>query len=106
MSKETNQEDKVKEITPEELKKRREGIIKHYKDQISVLTLQLDYEKLLADIEQARAKRMEMIIRQAQMQAGPPEEEPETDVAERDPQPVQEAAPIQEEKKERKLKVT
>jgi len=81
MTEETPQPEE-KKLTPEELKKRRDEISKHYKDQISVLTLQLDYENLLANIEQARAKRLEMIIRQAQMQAPPeaePQEEPEED---------------------------
>jgi len=85
---ESIQEDAPKQLSPEELAEKRKIMKKNYQDQISILTLQLDYEKLLADIEQARAKRMEMIIRQAQMSAGP-----EADSEQ--PQP---------EKRERKLK--
>jgi hypothetical protein len=103
MSKEINKDAPKPELTPEQLKKRREDITKNYKDQIAVLTHQLEYENLLANIEQARAKRMEMVIRQAQMSA-PPEEVLEEEVLERNPVDPQEVAPS-EEKKERKLKV-
>ena len=82
---ESIQEDAPKQLSPEELAEKRKIMKKNYQDQISILTLQLDYEKLLADIEQARAKRMEMIIRQAQMSAGPEaaSEAPESEKKER-----------------------
>lgn len=91
-----NQEEKQesKPMTQEELAAQRKNVIKHYNNQIEVLKIQSQYEQLLAEIEMHRAKRMEMIIRQAQMAAGPQEEEPETE-----PQQEPEEAP-----KERKLK--
>ena len=91
-----NQEEKQesKPMTQEELAAQRKNVIKHYNNQIEVLKIQSQYEQLLAEIEMHRAKRMEMIIRQAQMAAGPQEEEPETE-----PQQEPKEAP-----KERKLK--
>jgi uncharacterized membrane-anchored protein YhcB (DUF1043 family) len=95
-----NQEEKQesKSMTQEELTAQRKNVIKHYNNQIEVLKIQSQYEQLLAEIEMHRAKRMEMIIRQAQMAAGPQQEEPETD-----PESEQEE-PLQEAPKERKLK--
>ena len=101
-----NQEEKQesKSMTQEELTAQRKNVIKHYNNQIEVLKIQSQYEQLLAEIEMHRAKRMEMIIRQAQMAAGPQQEEPETDPeSETDPEPEQEE-PLQEAPKERKLK--
>lgn len=95
-----NQEEKQesKPMTQEELTAQRKNVIKHYNNQIEVLKIQSQYEQLLAEIEMHRAKRMEMIIRQAQMAAGPQQEEPEAELESEQEEPVQEAP------KERKLK--
>jgi hypothetical protein len=92
-----NQEEKQesKPMTQEELTAQRKNVIKHYTNQIEVLKIQSQYEQLLAEIEMHRAKRMEMIIRQAQMAAGP-QEEPEPE--------LEQEEPVQAEPKERKLK--
>jgi len=94
MSEETNKETTVEgeKPTPEQLEAGRKKALEFYKKQSELLTAQAEYEKLMADIEQSRAKRMEMIIRQAQMANPPaePEEEPEEEPS--------------TEKKERKLK--
>ena len=88
MAEETNTEATVeKKLTPEQQESNRKKALEFYKKQTELLTDQAEYEKLMADIEQSRAKRMEMIIRQAQM-ANPPEEPEEQEG----------------EKKERKLK--
>lgn len=78
MAKETNTEPQAEKLTSEQLEANRIKALNFYKLQTELLTAQAEYEKLMADIEQSRAKRMEMIIRQAQM-ANPPEqgEEPE-----------------------------
>lgn len=97
MSQETNKE--VAELTPEQLEAQRKKVISYYKNQTEVLQAQCEYEKLLAEIETLRAKRMEMMIRQAQMSAGPqeePEEEPNLD--------NQKVETTTEAPKERKLK--
>jgi hypothetical protein len=65
------------ELSPEQLKANRDKVINYYKNQIEVLEYQARHESLLADIESSRAKRMEMIIRQAQMKAGPESEKAE-----------------------------
>lgn len=81
----TNTETKVEKEkpTPEQIETGRQKALEFYKKQTELLTAQAEYEKLMADIEQSRAKRMEMIIRQAQMQAGPETEAPEEDPKER-----------------------
>ena len=85
MSEETNTETKVEKEkpTPEQIEAGRQKALEFYKKQSELLTAQAEYEKLMADIEQSRAKRMEMIIRQAQMQAGPETETPEEESKER-----------------------
>jgi|LakMenEpi03Aug12_release.lakeMendotaPanAssembly.Ray.scaffolds.fasta_scaffold689082_2 hypothetical protein len=89
------------QLTPEQIEDNRKKVIQYYKKQAEVLEHQAKYENLLADIETARARRMEMIIRQAQMAAGPQDEKSEESM--RDNVAPQEEAPL-EEKKERKLK--
>lgn len=81
--------------TPEQLKEMRTSMMKHYEQQIPLLKKQKDYEVLLADIEEARARRMEMTIRLARMMAGPPPSPPQESDENKETQP---------EKKERKLR--
>lgn len=54
MSEETN-----KKLTPEEAKARRTEITKWYKEQIPHLKVQAEYEKLMTEIEENRAKRVQ-----------------------------------------------
>lgn len=99
MSKETNQE--TAELTPEQLTAQRKRVVEYYTNQVEILKVQSEYEKLLAEIEMHRAKRMEMIIRQAQMAAGPQDEQEESETEQE--QPTQPGEPDQS-PKERKLK--
>ena len=55
----TNLEDKEPNLSKEELNARREEITAFYKDNIQHLKIQAEYETLLADIEKARAERMQ-----------------------------------------------
>lgn len=87
----TNEEIVEKEPTAEEIQEMRERMQSYYENQIPFLEKQLKYENLLSDIELARAKRIEMTIRIAQMTMGPQEEE----------QPLE-----QTQEKQRKLKKT
>jgi hypothetical protein len=103
MSQETNQETAEK-LTPEQLKKRRTDLIDYYKNQTSVLEAQLKYESVMADIEEARVKRMTMIMRQAQMAAPEQEEEEEEPSAESNL--TLEPEPDTAQPKERKLKTS
>jgi hypothetical protein len=54
MSDETN-----KELSPEEVKARRAEITKFYKEQIPHLKVQAEYERLMTEIEESRAKRVQ-----------------------------------------------
>ena len=94
-------EETQEKLTPEQIEDNRKKVIQYYKKQAEVLEFQAKYENLLADIETARAKRMEMIIRQAQVAAGQQEEAPEQ--SNEQDSPAQDEAPV-EERKERKLK--
>lgn len=73
---ETNQQER--EPTEAELKAYREKMIQYYEEQIPLLKSQKEYETLLADIEEARAKRITMTMRIAQVMAGPAQEEEQT----------------------------
>ena len=47
------------QITPEEAKARRAEITKFYKEQIPQLKVQAEYERLMTEIEENRAKRVQ-----------------------------------------------
>jgi hypothetical protein len=77
MSEQTNQESE-KTYTLEEIAQKRADAISFYTNQIAVLTVQAEFEKLQADIEESRTRRLGNIIKQAQMTELPePEETPE-----------------------------
>ena len=63
MSEATPQE----ELSPEDIKKRREEITAFYKENIKHLKVQKEYEELLRDVEKARAERVQaqMFLAQA-----------------------------------------
>lgn len=79
MSETTNQRP---EPTEKELQEYRENMKKYYDVQIPLLKKQKEYEVLLADIEEARAKRVTMSVRIAQIMAGPPDKPTEQEMAE------------------------
>lgn len=95
MSETTNQRP---EPTEKELQEYRENMKKFYDSQIPLLKKQKEYEMLLADIEEARAKRITMSMRIAQVMAGPPEQPTEEQMAEAQAK-MQEA--MQEEEEQR-----
>ena len=55
----TNLQEKEPNLSKEELNARREEITAFYKDNIQHLKIQAEYETLLADIEKARAERIQ-----------------------------------------------
>jgi hypothetical protein len=69
MSDQTNEQPKTGQdaLTPDQLAEMKAKMLKHYEEQIPFLTQQATYEALLADIEEARARRMEMTLRLIQM---------------------------------------
>jgi len=59
--------DEVKDLSPEELKERRQKITDYYSEHIPHLKIQLEYEELLTSIEKLRAERYQaqMFLAQA-----------------------------------------
>jgi hypothetical protein len=81
MSEEKNQPDQEeteREMTPEEYAEMRKKMLAYYKEQLAFLQPQKEYETLLADIEEARARRMTMTIRLTQMTT-PQQEAPKSE---------------------------
>jgi hypothetical protein len=58
-------------MTDEQIKRHEETIIAFYKRQSQILKLQKDYETLLADIEDARLRRIKATYTIAAITAGP-----------------------------------
>lgn len=78
MSETTNNHEEIGDApmpTPEELAAYRKNMQAYYKEQMPLLKAQLEYEKTIADIEEARVKALTMVIRQAQLKAGPSREQ-------------------------------
>lgn len=63
MSKEKEQ------LSPEELQKYKDEMVAFYKEEIPRMTLVRDYENLLAEAEEARARRMFATMKMAQIAA-------------------------------------
>lgn len=66
-----------KDMSPEEMAERKSKLTQFYKDQIEFLKIQLEYETLLADVEDQRARATYAQVKLAQMLAGPSKEAPE-----------------------------
>jgi hypothetical protein len=64
------------EMSQEEMAERKAKLTKFYKDQIEFLKIQLEYETLVADVEDQRARAIFAQVKVGQMLAGPPKEEP------------------------------
>jgi hypothetical protein len=68
-------EDNKEVLTPEEVKERKEKLTQYYTEQVQFLTVQLEYETLVTQIEEQRAKRLQYQVMVANMLAEEPEEE-------------------------------
>jgi hypothetical protein len=66
MSKNQQESSEAATMTPEQMAEFREKAIKHYKKEIDFLQAQCDYEKLLADIEEHRARKLSALAHQMQ----------------------------------------
>jgi len=64
------------EPTVEELKEMRKKMDDYYEEQFPFLEKQLKYEELLTSIEVSRYRRLEAMIRIAQIEQGPQSEKP------------------------------
>lgn len=72
MSEETNNDKGQEEnLSPEEIAKRKKDLIKFYKDQIDFLKPQKEYYETLADIEEAKFRRLVAMMRVGQLMAPP-----------------------------------
>lgn len=85
-----------REYTEKELAEMRKAHETFYKTEIKRLKLEEEYHRLMADVEEHKARKMYNIIRLAQMVQGPQEEFPE----EPEQEQPQEEPPV---KRERKL---
>ena len=71
-------EEKQTPLSKEEIRAMREKMLAYWEEQVPFLNKQLEFEMVTADIEEARARRLEMSLRYAQMAAatqGSPNEE-------------------------------
>jgi hypothetical protein len=88
---------KDQQLSPEELAAKKDEMLKYYKDSVPYLKAQLEYEKLLADLDEVRVKRVRMQHEFAYLTQIPEEvqEENEDSLSKSQPKPKT---------KERKLK--
>jgi hypothetical protein len=78
----TNQEhENYEELTPEQLEQQKQDLIDFYKSSIETLQIQLDYEKLVTEIEETRLGRLVAQARIAQILAPAPESNEEEEPA-------------------------
>jgi len=64
------------ELTPEMIAARKAEMLQFYKEQIDFMDVQLQFEKLGADIEEQRLRRLVAMVRQAQIQSPQEPQEP------------------------------
>ena len=74
-------ENQQKEMSKEEMAERKAKLTQFYKEQIEFLKIQLEYETLVADVEDQRARAIFAQVKVGQMLATPPKqsEEPNTE---------------------------
>lgn len=78
----TNQEhENYEELTPGQLEQQKQDLIDFYKSSIETLQIQLDYEKLVTEIEETRLGRLVAQARIAQILAPAPESNEEEEPA-------------------------
>jgi hypothetical protein len=70
----TNQQPEM-EMTPEQLAEQKEKMLEFYRESMPYLRAQLDYEKMLLEIDETRFKRSSIQYQFAMMVNGPQQEE-------------------------------
>jgi hypothetical protein len=78
-------EQEFEQLTPEELDARKKEMLSFYKEQIEFLEVQKQYESLAADVEEARLRRLIVMLKRAEIEQ-PRTLQPESD-EEMEPQP-------------------
>lgn len=76
MSEKTNPEELHRELSPEEYKKLRIAAQRELKEEIQFLKTEEEYQRLMAEIETHKARRLQAIVLQYQMQNPSPESKP------------------------------
>jgi succinate dehydrogenase/fumarate reductase flavoprotein subunit len=74
-TKDSEKPQEEREPTPEEVAAYRAEMDKFYDEQLPLLKKQREYEITLADIEEARTRKMTMVLRQIQLSTPPPPED-------------------------------
>jgi len=69
------------ELSPEEYAEARKKAIEHLKKEITYLKVEKEYESLMADVEEAKTRRISMVAQQARFFAPPAEAPPEGEAA-------------------------
>ena len=82
---ETNQQPEM-EMTPEQLEEQKEKMLEFYRNSMPYLKAQLDYEKMLLDIDETRFKRSSIQYQFAMMMN--PQQEEGDDDQEKSPEPA------------------
>lgn len=59
--------EQASKMTPEQLDEARAKMVKYWEDEIPKLKIQLEFEELIAKIEEMRYRRIEFITRRAQL---------------------------------------
>jgi hypothetical protein len=80
MSENVNQQ----ELTQEQIAELKRNTLAFYKDRIAFMKVQLEFEKLSADIEEAKLRGLIATLKMAQITAPPQEEEEEEESQEKD----------------------
>jgi hypothetical protein len=81
----TNQQPEM-EMTPEQLEEQKEKMLEFYRNSMPYLKAQLDYEKMLLDIDETRFKRSSIQYQFAMMMN--PQQEEGDDDQEKSPEPA------------------
>jgi len=98
MSKNQQEVSEAPAMTPEQMAEFREKAIKHYNKEIKFLQAQCDYEKLQADIEEHRARKLSALAHQMQFYPSDREE------GEKEAAPAAPKAGVKKQLQKRKVK--
>lgn len=77
----TENQDETNEsrLSPEEIKQRRAEMSAYYEEELPLRQKELEYYRLMADIEEQRFRRLKFELQMMQILAPPPQQEPKKD---------------------------
>lgn len=79
MSEDQNQYGEERELSAEEINQHKEELMQFYKSALPQLEAQFEYESLVADIEEARLRRVMAQARMAQIMAPPVDDDDDSE---------------------------